>query len=56
MFNLNYKNRVCEERNCKVGEEVGYVVRFDNCTSSKTKIKVWNIFLLKIFSIWLMVV
>lgn len=31
--------RVAEEVNCKVGDEVGYTIRFEDCTSSKTKIK-----------------
>lgn len=32
-------NRVAEEKSCKLGEDVGYVVRFDDMTDSKTKIK-----------------
>ena len=31
--------RVAEERNCALGSEVGYSIRFDDCTSSNTKIK-----------------
>ena len=31
--------RVAEERGCKVGGEVGYSVRFDDCTSPNTYIK-----------------
>ncbi|XP_008559827.1 ATP-dependent RNA helicase DHX8 [Microplitis demolitor] len=31
--------RVAEEFGCHVGEEVGYVMRFENCTSDKTIIK-----------------
>jgi len=31
--------RVAEEVGCKVGEEVGYYVRFEDVTSSKTRIK-----------------
>lgn len=31
--------RVAEEVGCKVGEEVGYYVRFEDITSSKTRIK-----------------
>lgn len=31
--------RVAEERNCIIGDEVGYTVRFDDMTTSKTKIK-----------------
>uniref|UniRef100_A0A914BWD0 RNA helicase n=1 Tax=Acrobeloides nanus TaxID=290746 RepID=A0A914BWD0_9BILA len=32
-------NRVSDERQCGLGDEVGYTVRFDDVTSSKTKIK-----------------
>ena len=32
--------RVSHERGCsKVGGEVGYTVRFDDCTSAQTKIR-----------------
>ncbi|KAL2419372.1 putative ATP-dependent RNA helicase DHX35 [Exophiala dermatitidis] len=31
--------RVAEEMRCKVGEEVGYSIRFEDVTSSRTKIK-----------------
>ena len=31
--------RVAEERNCMLGDEVGYAIRFDDCTSPNTKIK-----------------
>ncbi|KAL0085038.1 P-loop containing nucleoside triphosphate hydrolase protein [Phycomyces blakesleeanus] len=31
--------RVCEERNCRLGGEVGYLIRFDDQTSSQTRIK-----------------
>lgn len=31
--------RVAEEVGCRLGEEVGYSVRFDDCTSAQTKIK-----------------
>ena len=31
--------RVAEERNCILGDEVGYSIRFDDCTSPSTKIK-----------------
>ena len=31
--------RVSEERHQKVGNEVGYTVRFDDCTSNKTRLK-----------------
>jgi len=32
--------RVAEEMGVKLGEEVGYSVRFDDCTSPRTRIKV----------------
>lgn len=31
--------RVAEEQGCKLGDLVGYAVRFDDCTTSKTRIK-----------------
>jgi ATP-dependent RNA helicase DHX8/PRP22 len=31
--------RVAEEVGCRLGEEVGYTIRFDDCTSPTTKIK-----------------
>jgi HrpA-like RNA helicase len=31
--------RVAAERNCVLGEEVGYSIRFDDCSGSNTKIK-----------------
>ncbi len=31
--------RVCEERGCRLGDEVGYCVRFDNQSNPNTKIK-----------------
>ena len=31
--------RVCHERSCHLGKEVGYTVRFDDKSSSDTKIK-----------------
>jgi HrpA-like RNA helicase len=31
--------RVAEEMDVKLGEEVGYSIRFEDCTSSKTKLK-----------------
>ncbi|TID31400.1 hypothetical protein CANINC_000029 [Pichia inconspicua] len=36
---VSVAKRVAEEVNCKVGEEVGYTIRFEDCTSSKTVIK-----------------
>ncbi|KAK2586108.1 hypothetical protein KPH14_008387 [Odynerus spinipes] len=32
-------NRVADERNCILGTEVGYCIRFDDCTNESTKIK-----------------
>ncbi|XP_076636542.1 putative ATP-dependent RNA helicase DHX35 isoform X3 [Colletes latitarsis] len=32
-------NRVADERNCILGTEVGYSIRFDNCTDERTRIK-----------------
>ena len=37
-------NRVAEEMMCSLGGKVGYAVRFDECTSEKTKIKVRKFF------------
>lgn len=31
--------RVADETGCTVGQKVGYCVRFEDCTSSQTKIK-----------------
>ena len=31
--------RVAEEFGCRLGQEVGYSIRFDDCTSSETVIK-----------------
>ncbi|KAJ8678997.1 hypothetical protein QAD02_014784 [Eretmocerus hayati] len=31
--------RVADERNCILGDEVGYTIRFDDCTDETTKIK-----------------
>lgn len=36
---ISVAKRVAEEVNCRVGEEVGYTIRFEDCTSSKTVIK-----------------
>ena len=36
---ITVAKRVAEERGCKVGGEVGYSVRFDDCTSPNTYIK-----------------
>ena len=32
-------NRVCLERDCKLGEEVGYTIRFDDKTKQKTQLR-----------------
>ena len=31
--------RVAEEVGCRVGQEVGYTIRFEDCTSPETRIK-----------------
>ncbi|XP_065175902.1 probable ATP-dependent RNA helicase DHX40 [Sycon ciliatum] len=36
---ISVASRVCEERKCRLGEEVGYHVRFDDCTSQSTVLK-----------------
>ena len=36
---LTVAQRVATERRCAVGEEVGYTVRFDDCTSKSTRLK-----------------
>ena len=36
---MSVAKRVAEEVGCKVGEEVGYTIRFEDCTSPQTKIK-----------------
>jgi ATP-dependent RNA helicase DHX8/PRP22 len=36
---ISVAKRVAEEVNCKIGEEVGYTIRFEDCTSASTKIK-----------------
>ena len=36
---ITVAQRVAAERRGRVGEECGYVVRFDDCTSSRTRIK-----------------
>jgi ATP-dependent RNA helicase DHX8/PRP22 len=33
------EQRVAEEVGCRVGTEVGYTIRFEDCTSPETKIK-----------------
>ncbi|EFY99883.1 DEAD-like helicases superfamily protein [Metarhizium robertsii] len=36
---MSVAKRVAEEVGCQMGEEVGYLVRFDDCTSPSTRIK-----------------
>lgn len=36
---VSVAKRVAEEAGCKLGEEVGYTIRFEDCTSPRTKIK-----------------
>ena len=36
---INLATRVASEHGCNVGQEIGYSVRFDNTTSSKTRLK-----------------
>ena len=39
MAAISVAHRVSHEQNCKLGHEVGYQVRFDDCTTPDTKIK-----------------
>ncbi|KAL9127790.1 MAG: hypothetical protein Q9217_003396 [Psora testacea] len=36
---MSVAKRVAEEVGCKLGQEVGYTIRFEDCTSPETKIK-----------------
>lgn len=36
---ISVAERVCDERRCRMGSEVGYTVRFDDKTSAATRIK-----------------
>lgn len=36
---MSVAKRVAEEQGCLLGEEVGYTIRFEDCTSAETKIK-----------------
>jgi len=36
---MSVAKRVSEEAGCRVGQEVGYTIRFEDCTSPETKIK-----------------
>lgn len=36
---VSIAHRVAEERGTELGKEIGYSVRFDDCSSSATKVK-----------------
>ncbi|CAB5101195.1 P-loop containing nucleoside triphosphate hydrolase protein [Rhizophagus irregularis DAOM 181602=DAOM 197198] len=36
---ITVANRVSEEHGTRIGDEVGYCIRFDDCTSSRTRLK-----------------
>ena len=36
---MSVAKRVAEEVGCRLGQEVGYLIRFEDCTSPETKIK-----------------
>ena len=36
---INLSTRVASEHGCNVGQQIGYSVRFDNTTSSKSRLK-----------------
>lgn len=36
---MSVAKRVAEEKGCRLGEEVGYSIRFEDCTSAETEIK-----------------
>ena len=36
---MSVAKRVAEEVGCRIGQEVGYTIRFEDCTSPQTKIK-----------------
>lgn len=36
---MSVAKRVCEEYGCRLGQEVGYTIRFEDCTTPETKIK-----------------
>ncbi|PKY51292.1 hypothetical protein RhiirA4_407317, partial [Rhizophagus irregularis] len=36
---MSVAKRVAEEVGCRLGEEVGYTIRFEDCTSPSTRIK-----------------
>lgn len=37
---MSVAKRVAEEFGCRLGSEIGYTIRFEDCTSPETKIKV----------------
>lgn len=36
---MSVSKRVAEEVGCRLGQEVGYLIRFEDCTSPETRIK-----------------
>jgi ATP-dependent RNA helicase DHX8/PRP22 len=36
---MSVAKRVSEEVGCRLGQEVGYLIRFEDCTSPETRIK-----------------
>jgi ATP-dependent RNA helicase DHX8/PRP22 len=36
---MSVAKRVAEEVGCRLGQDVGYTIRFEDCTSPETKIK-----------------
>lgn len=36
---MSVAKRVAEEVGCRLGQEVGYTIRFEDCTGPETKIK-----------------
>jgi ATP-dependent RNA helicase DHX8/PRP22 len=36
---MSVAKRVAEEIGCRLGQEVGYTIRFEDCTGPETKIK-----------------
>lgn len=36
---MSVAKRVAEEVGCRLGQEVGYLIRFEDCTSPETRIK-----------------
>jgi HrpA-like RNA helicase len=42
---MSVAKRVAEEFGCRLGQEVGYTIRFEDCTSSETAIKCVRILL-----------